>query len=194
MADINELRQRLENVRQEVLNQLPDIAVSNTIVAKALVERNIREIGFGAKYSGNKLPAWFFLGKEKSNSGKAFIEKKKKEDESKATTKNGVTTYAEDAGMTWSDLRKAEGLPTDHVDLGFTNKMWAGLTPAAPYYANGVLMCPLAGNSAEVVDKLNWNRDRYGDFFGKVIGEKEIAALTAAAMGKINVILKENGF
>jgi hypothetical protein len=185
MADIQELANKIRAIREAIKTALPDLAIQNTINAKAIIERNIREVGFGAKYSGNKIPAWFFEGKEKSKSGEAFIESVKKKD---AKAKEG-----EEQGMTWAELRRAEGLPTDHVDLSFTNKMWSGLTPLKPYYENGVLYVPLGGTTQETVDKLNYNRDRYGDFMGKVITERELQALRNATLRSIDTIIRENG-
>lgn len=194
MADINDLRERLLKVREELIAALPEMALSNTLVAKGLVERKIRQIGFGAKYSENKLPAWFFLKKGKSNAGNAFVAAKEKKDNKGTKEKDGVKIYPDDWGMTWKDLRRVEGLPVDHVDLGFTNKTWDGLLPQEPYYREGRIYCPLGGSTAEVVDKLNWNRARYGDFFGKVLTEKEIEIMTAAILDDVRVILKNNGF
>lgn len=178
MPDINDLRARLLKLKQEIQQALPDIALTNTITAKALVERKIREVGFGAKYSNNKLPAWFFLHKEKSKAGEAYIKSKIKDKER----------------MNWSDLRQAEGLPVDHVDLSFTNKTWAGLGPQQPYFEGDIIICRLGGNTVEVVNKLNYNRIRYGDFFGKVLGKKEVDILTTSVLAQIGVILKNNGF
>lgn len=186
MADINDLRIRLANVKKQVQEALPDMALTNTIAAKALIERNIRDIGFGAHYSNNKLPAWFFEGKAKSKAGEAYIKSVEKRDQS---AKEG-----DDTGMTWAELRTAEGLPTDHVNLSFTNKMFAGLGPLQTYFVNGVIYCPLGGSTQEVVDKLNWNRERYGDFLGKVLTNKELEVLRDVILETIGGILKNNGF
>lgn len=186
MASTTDLLDRIKKARQEILQVLPDIATRNTVVAKALIERAIREKGFGAMYSNNKLPTWFFDGKEKSNAGKSFIAAQKKKD---ATADEG-----EEVGMTWEDLRRAEGLQTDHVDLGFTNKMWAGMGPQQPFYNGKTIVVPLGGNTREVVDKMNWNRDRYGDYLGKMLGAKEIEILSGVALDEIGLILKNNGF
>lgn len=183
---IDDIRRQLQRVKQELNEKLPDFALINTITAKALIERNIREFGFGAHYSGNKLPTWFFDGRAKSKAGEAFIKAQEKRD---AAAKEG-----DDTGMTWADLRRAEGLPVDHVDLGFTNKMWAGLGPQRPYYEGGRLHCPLGGSTKEVVDKLNWNRDRYGDFLGKVLTKKEIDILREVLTDEIAKVFENNGF
>ncbi len=194
MADIDDLIKRLQAVREEFISALPDIAVETTITAKALVERNIREIGFGAQYSNTKVPAWFFLHKAKSNAGEAFIEKKIKQDEKGTKTKDGKKIYPPDEGMAWRDLREAEGLPVDHVDLSFTNKLWAGLGPQEPFFEGQIIRCPLGGNTQEVINKLNWNRARYGDFFGKVLQQKEIDILTGVVVDRVRQIFFNNGF
>lgn len=194
MPDISELQRRIKEARQDILNALPELATENAINAKALAERKIREVGFGAKYSNRRVPAWYFLGEEKSKAGEEFIKKKQAYDEKNAKTVDGEKVYAEDAGITWAELRQAEGLQTDHVDLGFTNKMWAGLLPEAPYYQNGKIVCKLAGNTVEVINKLSWNFKHYGDFIGKVLGPQEIQILTTALVDKVKIILVNNGF
>lgn len=176
MASPIELQERIKRVKQAIINDLPDMALLNTIAAKALIERNIREKGFGARYSGNELPAWFFEGKEKSKAGEALVKRKKKKGE----------------GMTWADLRVAEGLPIDHVDLSFTNKMWAGMTPLEPVVTGYKVVCPLGGNNQEVVNKMNWNRDRYGDYLGKTLGAKEIEILRAVLIERVTKTIQKN--
>lgn len=198
MSDIDALRARLRKVKRDIENHLPDIALTMTISAKTLVERKIRDVGFGAQYSNNKLPAFFFEGKAKSNAGEAYVKRKEKEDakNTHVIKVNGewVKVYGDEVGMTWGDLRRAEGLPTDHVDLGFTNKMWAGIGPMEPYYQNGIIVCPLGANSTEAVKKLNWNRERYGDFFAKVLQTKEMEILRDVVIGEIKQIFTNNGF
>lgn len=194
MAELNDLIQQIQNIRQQLQQALPDIALANTVIAKALVERKIRNIGFGVKYSNNRVPAWFFLGKELNGTGKAFLAAKIKKDELETHTQDGVKYYGEENGITWAQFRQAQGLPVDHVNLSYTNKMWAGIGPQQPYFENGVIICPLGGNTVEVVNKLNWNRDRYGDFFGKVLGKDEVQILTVAVVERVNQIFIDNGF
>lgn len=178
MANIEELRERIKAVRQQVFDKLPELAIQNTILAKALIEKNVRDVGFGAEYSGTAIPAFFFKGRELNKQGEAFIEEKIEADEN----------------MTWADLRRAQGLPTDHVNLSYTNKMWAGMGPQTPVYKDGVIVSNLGGNTQEVVDKMNWNKARYGDFLGKVLTQKEVEILTQVLIDELGVILKNNGF
>ena len=194
MPDINILLQQIKQARTDLMNALPELALLNTISAKALAERNIRDRGFGAAYSNHKIPAFNFLGHEKSKAGERFIRQRMKEDDKNATIVNGEKVYAEGAGMTWAELRQAEGLQTDHVDLGFTNKMWAGMVPQEPYYSEGKIICPLGGNNVEVINKWTWQNLRYGNFFGKALGEREIEILTEALVERVQLILRKNGF
>lgn len=194
MPDVNDLHARLEQLKMDLHAALPAIAQEVTIAAKALIERNIREKGFGANYSTNKLPAWFFFGKAKSKAGEEFIKRVQALDDKNATVVDGKKVYAADSGLTWAQLRQAEGLPVDHVDLSFTNKTWAGLGPQQPYFEGVIIRCPLGGNTQEVVEKLNWNRDRYGDFFGKVLQAKEIEILTGLVKERGRDIFIKNGF
>lgn len=194
MPDISELQRQIRKAKQDLLNALPELAVENAINGKGLAERKIREVGFGAKYSNNRVPVWYFAGQQLNKAGEAFLIKKSKYDEKNAKTVDGEKVYAEDAGVTWAELRQAQGLQIDHVDLGYTNKMWAGLIPEAPYYEGGKIICKLAGNTVEVINKLSWNFQHYGDFIAKVFGPKEIEALTAALVGKVRIIMINNGF
>lgn len=194
MPTIADLQRQIKSAREQLLAALPELAIENTINGKSLAERKIREVGFGAKYSNNRVPAWYFLGEQKSKAGEAYILKKQAYDEKNAKTVDGEKVYAEDAGVTWAELRQAEGLQTEHVDLGFTNKMWAGLVPEAPYFEGGKIICQLAGTNVEVINKLSWNFQHYGDFFAKVLGPKEIEMMTLVLADRVRAILINNGF
>lgn len=194
MPDISELLRQIKKAKADLKNALPELAVLNAIDGKALAERNIREVGFGAKYSNNRVPAWYFTGQQLNKAGEAYLIKKAKYDEKNAKMVDGEKVYAPDAGVTWGEFRQAQGLQADHVDLGYTNKMWAGLIPEAPYYEGGKIVCQLAGNSVEVINKLSFNFQHYGDFFAKVFGPKEIEILTAALVERVRVIFTNNGF
>lgn len=194
MPDISELLTHIRQAKADLKNALPELATMNALNGKALAERKIREVGFGAKYSNNRVPAWYFIGEHKSKAGEDYILKKQAYDEKNAKIVDGEKVYADDAGVTWAELRQAEGLQSDHVDLGFTNKMWAGLLPEAPYYEGGKIVCQLAGATVEVINKLSWNFQHYGDFFSKVLTETEINIMALALAEKVKEILINNGF
>lgn len=194
MPDISELLRQIKQAKADFKNALPELAVLNAIEGKGLAKRKIREVGFGAKYSNNRVPAWYFLGQELNNAGLKYLERKAKADEKNAKVVDGEKVYADDAGVTWAEFRQAQGLQVDHVDLGYSNKMWAGLVPEAPYYEGGDIVCQLAGNSIEVINKLSWAFQNYGDFFSKVLTEKEINILAASLADRAALILTNNGF
>jgi hypothetical protein len=177
MATIQDLQKQLANVRQQLLQALPDIAIENTVVAKAIIENKIRKVGFGVMYSAKVVPAWFFLGKELNASGRNFI----------------ISKMNDGEAMNWAQLKAAEGLPAGHVDLSHTNKMWAALTPMQPQINGGKIIVGLGANNKEAADKLNWNRERYGDFLGIVLGPPEMKILGDTVLGKVRRILADNG-
>lgn len=177
MADIKDLRARLKAIGDAVKNGLPDVATTLTISAKALAERRIKDKGFGAAYSDEKLPAFFFYDDELNGAGKAFIAKNEEQGEF----------------MNWKDLRNAQGLQTGHVDLSYSNKMWANMQPGPVEYNGEVVTAPLAASNTEAQKKMNYNRDRYGDFIGKAITKDDRNALGAVVMEGIkNIIDNEN--
>jgi len=184
MAGVDQLQADLKELERQIIAALPEIAVKVTVNAKAIIQENIKNIGFGAAYSNTQLPIWVFHKKELNNAGVAFLKNKK--EQAKAT--------GEPATTNWGEFRAAQGLPNDHVNLSYTNKMFAGLGPLNPYWEGTVIRCPLGGNSQEVIDKFNWQRDRYGDFVSKVLRQQEMDTLAKVAISQIGAILKRNNF
>lgn len=194
MPDLNELKEKLKQIRQAVEERLPEIAVTLTISAKALAERNIKEVGFGVRYSQNKIPAWFLAGKELNQKGTKFLQDRGVNTETgaqgeakKKLRKKGQT---EDPGhfdkMTnWGEFRAAQGLQIDHTDLSYSNKMWANMQPVRVEQKGQVYLAPLGATNTEAQNKMNWNRDRYGDFIGKALKEEDRATLATVVMDEV---------
>jgi hypothetical protein len=91
-------------LRKEMEQELKSIAVEMANSAKAIAERKIIDKGFGEKYSEAGAPAFFLLEKTLNNKGKAFLKKKIKNKEL----------------ATWRELREAQGLQGDYVDLYYS--------------------------------------------------------------------------
>ena len=153
----------LINQMKELEEALPEILKEASVImahdAKALAERIIKDKGFGAVYSSNKVPSWFLVGKELNVAGLNYI----------------YDAYDDDEGVNWSGLRDAQGLQTKHVDLAYTTRMWKGMRPDEVKEENGRYFCLMGHNDNEGRKKMNWNFERYGDFIGKALkGQEEV--------------------
>lgn len=148
---------------------LPDVmgktAESMAATAKAVAQLTIEQQNILGSYSTAKVPAFFFEGKELNGTGASYIASKMSEKEPKKRV------------MNWADLRRAQGLQTNHVDLTYTGEMWRGLLPQAYTIDGGIISSTLSHNNADGQDKLNWNRQRYGDFIRKALNTPENKAL-----------------
>lgn len=158
MPTLQELKDKLLKIQQEMPGVLLQVATSVSLTGKALAERTIKEKGFNEQYSKGKIPIWFLEGKELNAGGLAYMEKQKK----------GKGKKKEGSGN-WGEFRAAQGLQTNFVDLTYTGKMWAGMFPREAYQSGTQYLAPLAHNNKEGQNEMNWNRDRYGDFVGKVL-------------------------
>jgi len=153
MEDINALVNKLKGFRDKLPEVLPTLATTVSLTGKALAERVIKDQGFGKTYSENKLPINYFWGKFLNNRGLAYLQSNK---------------VAQD-GTTWGDFRKAQGLQDRYVDLTYSGKMWAGMFPQEVEINLFSYVAPLGNNTIEGQKKMNWNRERYGDFIGAVL-------------------------
>lgn len=156
--DISALIAKLEEFRDMLPTVLPDVATSVSMAGKALAERVIKEKGFGKTYSTTKVPAWFMGGKELNGKGLTYLSNLKER-----------ATDEEPAETNWGEFRAAQGLQTDHVDLSYTNKMWAGMFPQEVQVNLFEYVAPLGNNTTEGQNKMNWNYERFGDYIGKVL-------------------------
>lgn len=177
MADLSDFKLKIQEMRDAVTARLPAIAETLTLTAKGLAEREIKEQGFGAMYSQNKIPAYFLHGKELNARGKKFLsdrgvkddgtkgEAKKKRRKSKGDPDPGTF----DTLTNWSEFRAAQGLQVDHVDASYSNKMWANMGPVRIEERGNTVVALLGATNEEAQKKMNYNYERYGDFIRKGI-------------------------
>lgn len=177
MPDISVLQEQLKRLEEAVRLKLPDVAVLISLTAKAFAERTIKDKGFGEVYSQTTIPAWFLEGKELNNAGANFIAKKKKAKEE----------------TNWSELRAAQGLQVGHVDLSYSNKMWAGMQPEEPQEQGGIIRAPLAGGNVETQNKMNWNFERYGDFIGEALTPENFQVMLQMIYDEIIQVIQDSG-
>lgn len=161
MASLEDLRKKLEQLQVDLPAVLLQAATTVSMGGKALAERTIKDKGFGAMYSTEKVPAWFMEGKELNASGSNFIDEKIKKNEE----------------TNWKEFRGVQGLQINYVDLSYSNEMWCGMFPQEAYQSGTKFIAPLAHNNRAGQDKMNWNKKRYGDFIGKALkGNMDIMA------------------
>lgn len=177
MATIKDLIEKLEKVKSELPTYLLEVATSVSLTGKALSERTIKDKGFGEQYSESKVPAWFMDGKELNAGGKSFIKNKKKQNEP----------------TNWKEFRAAQGLETVFVDLSYSNEMWSGMFPQEAYQEGNKFIAPLGHNNRTGQNKMNWNRDRYGDFIGKAITGDNFDKMAEVAVDEVyRLIIERN--
>lgn len=200
MPDISEFSKRLKEIEAAVLQKMPEIAITLTLSAKALAERNIKEKGFGFKYSQNKIPAWFLHGKELNQKGTKFLEDRgvnpqtgAQGEAKKKRRKKGETADPGhfDKTTNWGEFRSAQGLQNAFVDLSYSNKMFANMQPVRVEQKGDLYLAPLGATNTEARDKMNWNRDRYGDFIGKALTEEDRNTLTDVVVGEVVAVIDQ---
>lgn len=200
MPDLNELKKRLEEIRQAVRKALPEIATKISLTGKAIAERRIKEQGFGAMYSTTKIPAWFLHGKALNQSGVTFLKKhgvrpdtgEQGEGLKKRRKKKGDPDPGKfDKFTNWGEFRAAQGLQNDHVDISYSNKTWANMQPQDAIEDGDIVRAPLGATNTEAQNKMNWNRDRYGDFIGKALKPEDFNLIGEVAITEILTILDQ---
>lgn len=198
MPDINALKEKLKQIEEAVLQKAPEIAITLTLSAKALAERNIKDKGFGYKYSQNKILAWFLHGKELNQKGTKFLQDRGVDagtgaqgEPKKKRRKKGETADPGqfDKTTNWAEFRSAQGLQNAFVDLSYSNKMFANMQPVRVEQKGDLYLAPLGATNTEAQDKMNWNRDRYGDFIGKALTEEDRNTLTDVVVGEVVAII-----
>lgn len=171
---------------EEVEKRLPEIATVLTLAAKAIAERRIKDQGFAAVYSQVQVPAWFLHGKELNQRGTKFLqdhgvqpngsqgEGKKKRRKKKGDPDPGHF----DKTTNWGEFREAQGLQNAFVDLSYSNKMWANMGVVSFTKTEKIVRAMLGATNTEAQNKMNWNRDRYGDYITKGLKEEDRPILT----------------
>lgn len=176
MKNFRALIQVFEELRTTIVNSLPEVATSVSLAGKAIVERTIKEKGFGAKYSQNLAPAWLFENKSLNNSGRTYIKNVKKSD-------NPYTN--------WGNFRKAQGLQNSYVDLTYSGAMWRSMFPDTVQVSGYKYVAPLSSNTYEGKKAMYGNSKRYGDFIGKILQSDNVDVLGEVAQDELVRIVED---
>ena len=145
------------------------------------------ERGFGETYSSGEIPIYFLTGftgknsityhpKTKSKRGDKFLEGKKKQGEHT---------------VSYSELRQAEGLQINFVDLTFSGEMWRNMFPREVIVEGNYYIAPLGCNTKDGQAKLNYNYERYGNFFAKVLTGDNLKLMYEVANAELERFLQE---
>lgn len=200
--DLDDFKKRLQTASEEVKKRLPEIATVLALSAKALAERRIKDKGFSEVYSQNQVPAWFLHGKELNQKGVKFLENhgvgadgKQGEGKKKRRKKKGDPDPGSyDKTTNWGEFRAAQGLQNSFVDLSYSNKMWANMAPVSVEERGHVVRALLGATNTEAQNKMNWNRERYGDFIQKGLVEEDRETLTAVVANELIKVLDQFKF
>lgn len=197
MATLKDLDNILEQMKEAIRQRLPDALTTMVVTAKALAEREIVEKGIGKKYSREKYPAFFLAGKELNQKGTKFLADHgvdKTGKQTKTAQKNRKVnrkelTYAETL-TNWGEFREAQGLQSEHVDLHYSNKMYANMGPLSPEVDGDKVTVRLGATNKEAQDKMNWNYERYGDFISAALTDDSKKLLREVLKSEVLTILK----
>ena len=195
--DINDVIHRLEVVEKNfdfwLLSALEEVAIN----AISLVVNRIQQEGLpGKQYSDQKLPPYFFYGKELNAGGRNILQRKDKKALRVALTAKGeklkknTGADQEDDGISYREWREANGLQVSIVDLTFTGRMLQNLGILESQKQDGIYRIVIGGLDKEVKDKLKWNAQRFGDFFAFTEEEKKLLGglLKSRMMGHIRSV------
>jgi hypothetical protein len=199
MADLNEFKAKLKQMEEAIKARLPEVAEVLAISAKGMAERNIKEKGFGKVYSAVKYPAWFLHGKELNQKGTKFLADRgvtgpgQQGEAKKPRRKKGETGDPApfDKRTNWGEFRAAQGLQNSFVDLSYSNKMWANMQPVTVDMQGLVVRAFLGATNREAQEKMNYNRERYGDFIRNGLTEENGRVLIEVVQNELFNILEQ---
>jgi hypothetical protein len=69
--------------------------------------------------------------------------------------------------------------------------MWANMQPVRVEQKGDLYLAPLGATNTEARDKMNWNRDRYGDFVGKALTEEDRTTLANVVMDEVAAVIDQ---
>ncbi len=159
---ITEYRKRLQEVIRELPQEAERVCIAQAVSGLSIVKnRSINkgifinsEEGQYADYSDKPLPSFFFLGKQRNQSGAEFI------------GKNSLAT--------WHEFRQAQGLTNEKVNLSYTNRMWTSLgIVRTAQLSDGGFMVVVGSTDGKVDEYLPYLRKRYGNFINPTQTEAE---------------------
>ena len=91
----------------------------------------------------------------------------------------------------WGEFREAQGLQINYVDLTYSGEMWRGLFPQDVQIEGFRYIAPLGSTTVAGQKKLNWQYERYGNFFAKVLTGNNLERMYNVAFDELVRLLHE---
>ena len=195
---IDEAIDKIDQAIASIEAEMEDVAKDLALNAMALIVNRIQQQGIeGRQYSKNKLPEFYFFGRELNAGGKALIDDKARRKRREGLKEAGLKVrkskkYDEmDQGISYEEWRRANGLQVAHADLTFSGRMWQNLGIIGVVRQGDVWVAVVGGFDKEAKDKLTWNAARFGDFFMVTPDEERI--LQETFKNKVTELIKSVG-
>lgn len=193
MPDLKDFVNEMNQLQEDSKNGLKKLVTTMVITAKALSERNIKERGFGKEYSDYKLPVFFFIGKELNAGGTEYIESRKETKSKKIKKLEDITEKDLADGMgNWGEFRAAQGLQVEHVDLSYSNKMWASMSPTEVQEIGLIFRSELGSTNEEGQSKMNFSFERYGDFIMVSLNDDDRKVIDSIVLNGLKEIIEKS--
>ena len=171
------LQARHEQIKQQLRQAAPRIVQTMALSGLALVTLRIQRDGLpGKTYSTKDFPLFWFTNKALNAAGNAWLAGKKK--------RTGAERKSDPAN--WGGFRRAQGLPSNTVNLTYTGGMFRALH-ALPGSGSGTLYtAAIAASDSESTAKMQYNMARYGDFLEPMPAEAaQVQRVGAIELDKI---------
>lgn len=145
IARLQALRSALPAIAETVARVSAESAVA--VVKNRSIQEGIDRDGRPgnkAKYSDKRVPSYWLQGKELNQAGRDYLK--------------------QNALANWYGLRQAQGLPSDKVNLSYSNQMWKqyGVIRVTVRGAGFVAEVGISGSRSDVFEQ---NEKQYGQFW-----------------------------
>ena len=180
--NLDELRKGIKKTHDEILSALQSEGATAGADAAALIENRIvtkGEKNNGQKfspYSTKQVPAFLYFGRSRNGAGEAAIKKASKAKE----------------GVSYSDLRKFNGLNTSVKNFQFTGEMWQGFgVKSVQVVSFGVVEVVIGGKNSRSNLLLDAHSKRENSELTEP-SKTEIDQITKAIQERIKRIVNKN--
>lgn len=156
MSEVRKISNGIQSFIDDLKRQLPNKSTEIGLDAVDMITSRIIETGKNAQgsdlrykgkvYSDTEVPAFFFKNKSRTGSAEAMVQ---------SFIDDGET-------LSYEEFRQINNLPTDHVTLSFTSRMWNAFTVIEVIDQTGAVKIKLGTRQTEEAEKLQYQVDRYG--------------------------------